>query len=58
MRSDNNQLDLLRSSDAELAKAYRIAAETAKIDPFWTPDEAMKRAAYYNELADQYDSSR
>lgn len=58
MRSDNNQPDLLRNADAELAKAYRTAAETARIDPFWTPEDASKRAAYYTSMAEQYENPR
>lgn len=38
--------------DAEAAKAWRIQAETALRDPFYTQQEREKRAAYYMSRAE------
>lgn len=54
MRSDQ-QLDILRHSDAGLAQAYRQAADTARRDPHYTPDEGERRAAYYLQQAERYE---
>lgn len=47
MRSDTTQRDLLRESDPSLARAWRIAAETAMQDPHFTLAERARRAEYY-----------
>lgn len=39
--------------DAEAAKAWRIQAETALRDPFYTQQEREKRAAYYMSRAEE-----
>lgn len=56
MRSDTTQLDLYRHSDEAMARAYRIAAETARRDPNFTPDEGERRARAYESQAQQYES--
>ena len=45
------QLDVFRHSDPALAAAYREAAETARIDPYWTEEQREVRARYYAEQA-------
>lgn len=50
-----DQFDLLRHSDAAKANAYRVAADTARVDPFWTEEERAKRAAYYEAEANRFD---
>jgi hypothetical protein len=54
MRSDNNQLDLIRHSDAGLAEAFRKAADAARRSPFETPDRCEERARYYEEQAEKH----
>lgn len=56
MRSDTTQRDLLRESDPSLAKACRIAAETALHDPHFTLAERERRAQYYLEQARFYET--
>ena len=51
MKSHGTQRDLLRHCDAELAKAYREAADTERVNPYFTPDERAKRAAHYEREA-------
>lgn len=58
MRSDNNQLDLYRHGDAGLAQAFREAAETARRNPFETPDQCELRARHYEQEADRYTTRR
>lgn len=41
------QLDVFRHSDQSQAAAYRKAAETAQVDPFWTEEQRQQRVAYY-----------
>lgn len=43
--------DLFRESDAARARAARIAADTARHDPYWTEAEREQRAAHYERLA-------
>lgn len=51
MKSED-QPDLFRNSPGALAKAYRVAADTARVDPHWTPQEGERRAREYeNEAA-------
>lgn len=47
MRTEGRQPDLIRNSPPELARVYRIAADTARRDPHFTPDAAEARARYY-----------
>lgn len=46
MRSDK-QLDLIRHSDEALIRANKLAAETARVDPFYTYEERERRANHY-----------
>lgn len=55
MRSDKTQLDLYRDGDAAKAAQFRAAAETARRDPHYTPDEGERRARYYESQAQQYE---
>lgn len=47
------QLDVFRHSDAAQAAAYREAAETARVDPYWTEEQREARARYYQEQAER-----
>lgn len=53
----SRQLDLVRNSDPEIARAYRVAADTARFDPFWSPEERAKRAAFYEAEAAKYENA-
>jgi hypothetical protein len=44
--------------DIEAAKAWRIQAETALRDPFYTQPEREKRAAYYLQRAEEIESGK
>lgn len=41
------QLDLYRHSAPALAAAYREAAETARKNPYETPEKSERRAQHY-----------
>lgn len=41
------QLDVFRHSDAAQAAAYREAAKTARVDPYWTEEQRAAREAFY-----------
>jgi len=56
VRSDNNQRDLIRESDASLALAYRVAAETALRDHHFTQAERERRAEYYLAQARRHET--
>lgn len=56
MRSDTNQLDIIRHSDQGLAEAFRVAADTARRNPFETPDAAEKRARLYEQQAAEHEA--
>lgn len=47
------QLDVFRHSDPAMARAYREAAETARRDPYWTPEQGEARARYYEAEAER-----
>ena len=53
----NRQLDVFRHSDTSQAEAYRKAAETALVDPFWTEAQREARARYYTEQAERLEQS-
>ena len=38
---------MAQHSPSALARAYRVAAETARMDPFWTPEDGERRARQY-----------
>jgi hypothetical protein len=56
VRSDNTQLDLYRHSDAGMAAHYRAAAETARQNPWETPDACEQRARFYEQCAAQHEA--
>jgi hypothetical protein len=43
----------LSMPDAEMAKLYRVQAETALRDPFWPQSERERRADYYRQKAER-----
>lgn len=54
MKSTDN-LDVFLHSDASQAKAYRLAAETVKFDPYFPEAERATRVAYYQGEAERYE---
>jgi hypothetical protein len=47
------QMDLYRHGDpAAVARAHRLAADTARRNPFETPEAAEQRARYYERRAE------
>lgn len=44
------QLDIFRNRQWTAAE-WRAAAETARIDPYWTPEQGEQRARYYEQKA-------
>lgn len=54
MKSDGNQLDVFRHSDAGMAQAYLHAAEAARRNPWECPEDAEKRARHYEAQARSY----
>lgn len=56
-QSGMTQLDVFRHSDAAQAAAYRKAAETARVDPFWTQEQREARARYYTEQAERLEEA-
>ena len=46
------QLDLYRHSAPALARAYREAAETARKNPYETPEKSERRAKHYEAEAE------
>lgn len=51
------QLDVFRHSDAAQAAAYREAAMTARVDPYWTEEQREARARHYTEQAERLEQS-
>lgn len=49
-------LDLFTHSPSALAKAYRIAADVAKANPFEAPDARDARARYYLAEAERLEA--
>jgi hypothetical protein len=49
------QPNLFQHSDQAKAQAYRVAAETARRDPHYTPDEGERRAQWYEREAERYE---
>ena len=54
----NTQLDVFRDSPQAIAAAYREAALTARVDPFWTEEQRAARAAHYLAEAERLEQSR
>ena len=48
-----HQLDVFRHSDAAQAQAFREAALTARVDPYWTEEQRERRVRYYTEQAER-----
>jgi hypothetical protein len=44
-----------RVGPAKMAESYRIAAETARRDPFWSPEEGERRAQAYEAQAREWE---
>lgn len=42
-----------KHSPSAQARAHRIAAETARRDPYFTPQQGEERAAYYEREAER-----
>lgn len=53
MKSDTTQRDLFRHSPQAMARAFRVAAESARTNPFETPEQGERRARYYEAQAQQ-----
>lgn len=51
----NDRQPALPMPDPALAAAYRQAADTARYDPFFTPEQREARAAYYESEAARLD---
>lgn len=47
------QLDIITHNPAALARAYRIAAETERHNPYFTPAERAQRAAAHATEAER-----
>lgn len=52
------QLDVFRHSDAAQAAAYREAANTARVDPFWTDEQREARHRYYLAEAERLEQQQ
>lgn len=52
------QLDVFRDSPQAIAAAYREAALTARVDPFWTEEQREHRVRYYTEQAERLETPR
>jgi hypothetical protein len=50
------QLDVFRDSPQAQAAAYREAALTARVDPYWTEEQREARARYYQEQAERIEN--
>lgn len=50
------QPNLFQHSDQAKAQAFRLAAETARRDPHYTPDEGERRAQWYEAQAKQFEA--
>jgi hypothetical protein len=44
-----------RIGPAKMAESYRIAAETARRDPFWSPEDGERRAQAYEAKAREWE---
>lgn len=45
------QRNLFQHSDQAKAQAFRVAAETARRDPYWSPEDGERRAQAYEAQA-------
>jgi hypothetical protein len=46
----------LRHGPEKMAESFRIAAETARRDPFWSPEEGERRARAYEAQAREWET--
>jgi hypothetical protein len=44
---------MAQHSPSALARAYRVAAETARKNPWWTPEDGERRAQQYEQEAEK-----
>lgn len=56
MKSHNANLDIFRHSDAALAEACRIDADTRRHNPYFTERERIERERHCLELAAQHEA--
>lgn len=54
----SQQLDIFRDDRATKAREFRIAAETARRDPNWTPEQGERRARYYEAEAEKLEAAQ
>ena len=54
----NAQLDVFRDSPQAQAAAYREAALTARVDPYWTEEQRAARERYYLAEAERLEQAR
>jgi hypothetical protein len=47
---------MAQHSPSALARAYRVAAETARRDPYWSPSDGEVRAKQYEQEAVRIES--
>lgn len=52
------QLDVFRDSPQAQAAAYREAAMTARVDPYWTEEQREARHSYYMAEAERLEQAR
>lgn len=45
-----------RHGPDKMADSFRLAAETARRDPFWSPDDGEKRAQAYEAQAREWEA--
>jgi hypothetical protein len=57
MKSATTQRDLFRDSPRAMAHHFRVAAETERRNPFFTPDQAESRAKFYEAEAQRLEQS-
>ncbi len=51
------QKDIFRDSPQAEAARLRVCAQTARVDPYFTPGEQARRAAYYTQQAETLERS-
>lgn len=52
------QLDVFRDSPQAQAAAYREAALTARVDPYWTEEQRAAREAFYLAEAERLEQQQ
>ena len=51
MNQASHQKDMFRDSPHAEAARWRLCAETERVNPYFPPSEREKRAAYYEQRA-------